>query len=148
MFGGPITTCLCPALLLVTFMCSVLMLSLILVGDGYRTACPAKGIAWPVIAGFYLVSDVTLAVAFEPILQFYRLSGREGLLSRPGKREDEGCNGAHHSPFQRYRCQHSDHDPAAQQILPQSRYCRVDRSRRDDRPAGDHSLVPVEGDRA
>ncbi len=35
-----------------------------------RTACPAKGIAWPVTAGLYLVSDVTLAVAFEPILQF------------------------------------------------------------------------------
>ena len=46
--------------------------------------------AWPVTAGIYFVSDVMLALAFEPVLRLLAwLGGRP--VSRPLQRGDEGC---------------------------------------------------------
>jgi hypothetical protein len=53
-------------------MLSVLMLFLIPLGGGIPAGvllAQTKGLAWPVTAGLYLVSDVVLALAFEPVLQ-------------------------------------------------------------------------------
>ncbi len=42
-----------------------------------------KGLAWPVTAGLYLVSDVMLALAFEPVLQLLAwLAGKVSFLAR------------------------------------------------------------------
>jgi hypothetical protein len=42
-----------------------------------------KGLAWPVTAGLYLVSDVLLALAFEPVLQLLAwLGGKVPFLAR------------------------------------------------------------------
>lgn len=48
------------------------MLFLIPVGGGIPAGvllARTRGLAWPVTAGLYLVSDVILAIAFEPVLQ-------------------------------------------------------------------------------
>jgi hypothetical protein len=53
-------------------MLSVLMLFLIPVGGGIPAGvllARDKGLAWPVTAGLYLISDILLALAFEPVLR-------------------------------------------------------------------------------
>ena len=55
-------------------MVPVLMLFLLPVGGGIPAGvllARAKGLAWPTTAGLYLVSDVLLALAFEPILRLF-----------------------------------------------------------------------------
>lgn len=43
----------------------------------------SKGLAWPLTAGLYLVSDVILALAFEPVLRLFVAWGRKvPLLAR------------------------------------------------------------------
>ena len=52
---------------------SVLKLFIIPVGGGIPAGvllAQAKGLAWPITTGLYLVSDIALALAFEPILRF------------------------------------------------------------------------------
>lgn len=67
-------------------MLSVLMLFLIPVGGGIPAGvllAQTKGLAWPVTAGLYLVSDVLLALAFEPILRLLAwLAGKVPFLAR------------------------------------------------------------------
>lgn len=61
-------------------MVSVLMLFLLPVGGGIPAGvllARTKGIAWPVTAGLYFVSDVILALAFEPILRLLVALGRK-----------------------------------------------------------------------
>ena len=62
------------------------MLFLIPVGGGIPAGvllAQTKGLAWPVTAGLYLVSDVMLALAFEPILKFLAWSaGKVPFLAR------------------------------------------------------------------
>ena len=69
-----------------TSMFSVLKLFLLPVGGGIPAGvllAQAKGLAWPVTTGLYLVSDVVLALAFEPILRlFAALGGRVPFLAR------------------------------------------------------------------
>jgi hypothetical protein len=53
-------------------MVPVLLLFLMPIGGGIPAGvllARAGGLAWPVTAGLYLVSDVILAVAFEPVLR-------------------------------------------------------------------------------
>ena len=55
-----------------SIMLSVLKLFIIPVGGGIPAGvllAQAKGLAWPVTTGLYLVSDIALALAFEPILR-------------------------------------------------------------------------------
>lgn len=65
---------------------SVLKLFIIPVGGGIPAGvllAQAKGLAWPITTGLYLVSDIALALAFEPILRlFAALAGKIPLLSR------------------------------------------------------------------
>jgi hypothetical protein len=67
-------------------MFSVLMLFLIPVGGGIPAGvllARTKGLDWPVTAGLYLVSDVLLALAFEPVLQLLAwLGGKVPFLAR------------------------------------------------------------------
>ena len=67
-------------------MFSVLMLFLIPVGGGIPAGvllARTKGLAWPVTAGLYLVSDIMLALAFEPVLHLLAwLGGKVPLLAR------------------------------------------------------------------
>jgi hypothetical protein len=67
-------------------MLSVLMLFLIPVGGGIPAGvllAKTKGLSWPVTAGLYLVSDVMLALAFEPILRLLAwLGGKIPFLAR------------------------------------------------------------------
>jgi hypothetical protein len=67
-------------------MYSVLMLFLIPVGGGIPAGvllAQTKGLAWPVTAGLYLVSDVMLALVFEPVLQLLAwLAGKVPFLAR------------------------------------------------------------------
>jgi hypothetical protein len=67
-------------------MFSVLMLFLIPVGGGIPAGvllARTRGLAWPVTAGLYLVSDVVLALAFEPVLQLLAwLGGKVPFLAR------------------------------------------------------------------
>jgi hypothetical protein len=61
-------------------MLSVLMLFLLPVGGGIPAGvllARAKGLAWPLTAGLYFVSDVILALAFEPMLRFFVAWGRK-----------------------------------------------------------------------
>ena len=61
-------------------MVSVLILFLLPVGGGIPAGvllARTKGIAWPVTAGLYLVSDVILALAFEPVLRLVVVLGRK-----------------------------------------------------------------------
>ena len=60
-------------------MVPVLMLFLLPVGGGIPAGvllARAKGLAWPMTAGLYLVSDVILALAFEPILRLLVALGK------------------------------------------------------------------------
>jgi hypothetical protein len=60
-------------------MLPVLMLFLLPVGGGIPAGvllAQSKGFVWPLTAGLYLVSDVLLALAFEPILRGLVLLGR------------------------------------------------------------------------
>ncbi len=67
-------------------MLSVLNLFLIPVGGGIPAGvllAQAKGLAWPITTGLYLVSDMVLAIAFEPILRLISaLVGKIRFLSR------------------------------------------------------------------
>lgn len=67
-------------------MLSVLKLFIIPVGGGIPAGvllAHASGLAWPVTAGLYLISDVILAIAFEPILRLLAiLTGKVPLLAR------------------------------------------------------------------
>jgi len=67
-------------------MLSVLMLFLIPVGGGIPAGvllAQTKGLAWPVTAGLYLVSDMMLALAFEPVLRLLAwLGGRVPFIAR------------------------------------------------------------------
>jgi len=59
-------------------MLSVLLLFLIPIGGGIPAGvllAQSKGIAWPVTAGLYLVSDVILAMALEPVLRLIVFAG-------------------------------------------------------------------------
>ncbi len=56
----------------VSIMFSVLKLFIIPVGGGIPAGvllAQAKGLAWPITTGLYLVSDIALAVAFEPVFR-------------------------------------------------------------------------------
>ncbi|MEK7859610.1 MAG: hypothetical protein AAB320_10780 [Elusimicrobiota bacterium] len=60
-------------------MLSVLMLFLIPIGGGIPAGvllARDHGLAWPVTAGLYFVSDVILAFAFEPVLRLLIAVGR------------------------------------------------------------------------
>jgi hypothetical protein len=61
-----------------SLMFPVLKLFLIPVGGGIPAGvmlAQAKGLAWPVTTGLYLVSDVVLALAFEPVLRLLTALG-------------------------------------------------------------------------
>ena len=67
-------------------MFSVLKLFIIPVGGGIPAGvllAQAKGLAWPITTGLYLVSDIALALAFEPLLRlFAAVAGRIRFLDR------------------------------------------------------------------
>ncbi len=67
-------------------MLSVLKLFLIPVGGGIPAGvmfAEAKGLAWPVTALLYLISDIVLAFAFEPILRLFAfICGKISFLAR------------------------------------------------------------------
>lgn len=69
-------------------MVPVLMLFLLPVGGGIPAGvllAQAKGFTWPLTAVLYLVSDVLLALAFEPLLRlFVALAERVPTLARLG----------------------------------------------------------------
>jgi len=69
-------------------MLPVLMLFLIPVGGGIPAGvllARKTGLAWPVAAGLYFISDVMLAFAFEPVLRlFVELGKRIPFLARVG----------------------------------------------------------------
>lgn len=64
------------------------MLFLLPVGGGIPAGvllASANGLAWPITAGLYLVSDVILALAFEPILRLFVVLGKRiPFLARLG----------------------------------------------------------------
>jgi hypothetical protein len=68
-------------------MLAVLKLFLLPIGGGIPAGvllAHAKGLAWPITTGLYLVSDVILAIAFEPILRlFAALGSKIPFLARP-----------------------------------------------------------------
>ncbi len=72
--------------MLVSIMFPVLMLFLIPVGGGIPAGvliAHTNGLSWPVTTGLYLVSDVILAIVFEPILQLLVwLGGKVPFLTR------------------------------------------------------------------
>jgi hypothetical protein len=65
---------------------SVLKLFLLPVGGGIPAGvllAQARGVAWPVTSALYLVSDIVLAVAFEPILRLLAwCAGKVRFLAR------------------------------------------------------------------
>lgn len=67
-------------------MLPVLELFLLPVGGGIPAGvllAQSKGLAWPITTGLYLVSDVLLAIAFEPILRLLAvLAGKISFLAR------------------------------------------------------------------
>ena len=69
-----------------SIMLSVLKLFIIPVGGGIPAGvllAHAKGLAWPITTGLYLVSDIVLALAFEPILRlFAAVVGKVPFLAR------------------------------------------------------------------
>ncbi|WP_243285975.1 hypothetical protein [Geothrix terrae] len=69
-------------------MLPVLLLFLLPVGGGIPAGvllAQSKGLAWPLTAGLYFVSDVLLALAFEPVLRgFVALGRRVPFLARFG----------------------------------------------------------------
>lgn len=64
----------------------VLKLFLLPVGGGIPAGvllAQAKGVAWPITTGLYLVSDVVLAIAFEPVLRLLAaVAGKVPFLAR------------------------------------------------------------------
>ncbi len=66
----------------------VLKLFLLPVGGGIPAGvllAQAKGVAWPATAGLYLVSDIFLAIAFEPVLRLLAwCAGKVPFLTRIG----------------------------------------------------------------
>jgi len=69
-----------------SIMLSVLKLFIIPVGGGIPAGvllASAKGLAWPIFTVLYLVSDIFLALAFEPILRILAaVMGRVPFLAR------------------------------------------------------------------
>jgi hypothetical protein len=69
-----------------SIMLRVLKLFLLPVGGGIPAGvllASAKGLAWPITTALYLVSDMVLALAFEPVLRFLAtLGGRVPFLAR------------------------------------------------------------------
>jgi hypothetical protein len=69
-----------------TTMLSVLKLFIIPVGGGIPAGvllAQAKGLAWPLTIMLYLVSDIALAIAFEPFLRlFAAVAGKVPFLAR------------------------------------------------------------------
>ncbi len=69
-----------------SIMISVLKLFIIPVGGGIPAGvllAKTKGLAWPITAGLYLVSDMILAIAFEPILRLLAtIAGKVPFLAR------------------------------------------------------------------
>ena len=69
-------------------MLPVLLLFLLPVGGGIPAGvllARAHGLAWPLTAGLYLISDLILALAFEPVLRLLvLLGGRVPFLARLG----------------------------------------------------------------
>jgi hypothetical protein len=69
-----------------SIMLPVLKLFLLPVGGGIPAGvllARAKGLAWPITTGLYLVSDMVLALAFEPILRLLAaLGGKARFLAR------------------------------------------------------------------
>lgn len=69
-------------------MLPVLLLFLLPVGGGIPAGvllAQARGLPWPLTAGLYLLSDVLLALAFEPVLRLLvRLAARVPFLARFG----------------------------------------------------------------
>ena len=69
-------------------MLAVFLLFIIPIGGGIPAGvllAQAKGLHWPLTAGLYFVSDVLLALAFEPVLWgFVRLARRVPFLARFG----------------------------------------------------------------
>ncbi len=67
-------------------MLSVLKLFLIPIGGGLPAGvmlAQSKGLAWPVITTLYLLSDIALALAFEPVLRLFALiCGKISFLVR------------------------------------------------------------------
>ena len=67
-------------------MVAVLLLFLLPIGGGIPAGvllAQTRGFAWPLTAGLYLVSDLLLALAFEPILRLLVLvAGRVPALAR------------------------------------------------------------------
>ena len=67
-------------------MFSVLKLFIIPVGGGIPAGvllASSKGLAWPITAALYLVSDIALALAFEPILRLISMVvGKIPFLTR------------------------------------------------------------------
>lgn len=70
----------------VSIILHVLKLFLLPVGGGIPAGvllASAKGLAWPITTGIYLVSDIILALAFEPILRFLVvLAGKVSFIAR------------------------------------------------------------------
>jgi hypothetical protein len=66
----------------------VLLLFLVPIGGGIPAGvllARTNGLAWPVTAGLYFISDVILAVLFEPVLRvFVAISRRIAMLARFG----------------------------------------------------------------
>jgi len=69
-----------------TNMMPVLKLFLLPVGGGIPAGvmlAQTKGVAWPAITLLYLVSDIILAFAFEPVLRLFKfICGKITLLAR------------------------------------------------------------------
>ncbi|HJU82759.1 MAG TPA: hypothetical protein VJ600_00970, partial [Holophagaceae bacterium] len=69
-------------------MLAVLLLFLLPVGGGIPAGvllARTRGLSWPLTTGLYLVSDVLLALAFEPVLRLLVLLGRRvAFLARLG----------------------------------------------------------------
>lgn len=69
-----------------SIMLSVLKLFIIPVGGGIPAGvllAQAKGLAWPITTVLYLVSDIALALAFEPILRLISaVMGKISFLAR------------------------------------------------------------------
>jgi hypothetical protein len=69
-----------------SIMLSVLKLFIIPVGGGIPAGvllAHAKGLAWPITSMLYLVSDIALALAFEPILRLLAaVAGKIPFLAR------------------------------------------------------------------
>ena len=88
MIEFPLSTRWCDLLPSFSPLLSVLKLFLLPVGGGIPAGvllAKAKGLAWPVTTLLYLVSDIVLAVAFEPILRLVALvCGKVPLLARVG----------------------------------------------------------------